>query len=50
MIPVMAICAWLAFFFTTWLSQVPYLFFIVIGLFMIIAFSLDWRKRRVSFP
>src|SRR6059058_123255 len=34
---VMAVCAWLAFFFTTWLSQVPYLLFIVIGLMMFMA-------------
>ena len=35
---VMAVCAWLAFFFTTWLSQVPYLLFIIIGLMMFMAF------------
>jgi hypothetical protein len=36
---VMAISAWLAFFLTTWLSQVPYLLFGIIGLVMYLAFA-----------
>jgi hypothetical protein len=36
---VMAICAWLAFFLTTFLSQVPHILFLVIGIIMFIAFA-----------
>lgn len=36
---VMAISAWLAFFLTVWLSQVPYLLFGIIGLVMFVAFA-----------
>lgn len=36
---VMTVCAWLAFFLTTWLSQTPHLLFGVIGLIMFVAFA-----------
>ena len=35
----MAVCAWFAFFLTTWLSQIPYLLFMIIGLIMFLAFA-----------
>jgi hypothetical protein len=39
LIAIMAMCAWLAFFLTTWLSQTPQLLFGVIGLIMFLAFA-----------
>jgi len=39
LVVIMAICAWLAFFLTTWLSQAPQLLFGVIGFIMFLAFA-----------
>jgi hypothetical protein len=39
LVVIMAICAWLAFFLTTWLSQTPQLLFGVIGFIMFLAFA-----------
>src|SRR4029450_2728749 len=39
LVVLMAICAWLAFFLTTWLSQTPQLLFGVIGFIMFLAFA-----------
>jgi hypothetical protein len=39
LVVIMAVCAWLAFFLTTWLSQTPHLLFAVIALIMFLAFA-----------
>lgn len=39
LVAIMAMCAWLAFFLTTWLSHTPHLLFGIIGLILFLAFA-----------